>query len=690
MRKIFIILICTILLAGNLFGCTKKADNIKENTDLHSLESIKDEDETTKISDELQKEENQKQALNEIKDELKMLTGLDDIETSMLYDVGDIYYIKAKIHNLELENIFTTTEEGSYPSTVGYRTPYSYTEEENNAKDFYEVWRYEKGDLKRILFNISSVRHDKNDDGITINGDWNSYYIRVGIDSGKEKVLYECHFTKILEKEKYTCYINDFFSVCVVDNEKNEILLNKYTERNNEEGQFTEDFVLDNNRAYFGSRYTAVDTDWITDSNIFFYACYDIANVFYIVDIDKKIAYEPCKSINASSHESFIDRDKGYILTGTTFTSIDMDGYMKSLMQNKNYYLYLINLYTSEICDIGKSVYTQMYPIKEDDNTISYLLPNDFQPRHTMLFEGKRIKVDISDMIGKDRGAVREKIIKNIIPRLKENYIKTEAGDLIISENKNYMTIKGYADEDSFRQSLIYCDDKNDYTVLYEKADSIKIIKWGEFIYADIYFEGNRSLIQYDVNNNQNTVADNVIDINLSESNKYMSIYRDNGDIVILDEAGNKYMDFNAYDYIYAASQGGINVFKDSTSIGLTSWSRNDEKLYILTKKDDKLDNMFEINIADKSVKDLAYDIDCHYEDIHIDFLNGYAVYITYEGENYNEDVFLYIKYFDTGETVELARTKGKKIYFYLSENGIEYYSWEDQDRIGGVYTIKY
>jgi len=44
MKKIFIILTCTILLAGSLFGCTK-ADNIKENTDLHSLESIKDEDE---------------------------------------------------------------------------------------------------------------------------------------------------------------------------------------------------------------------------------------------------------------------------------------------------------------------------------------------------------------------------------------------------------------------------------------------------------------------------------------------------------------------------------------------------------------------------------------------------------------------------------------------------------------------
>lgn len=51
--------------------------------------------------------------------------------------------------------------------------------------------------------------------------------------------------------------------------------------------------------------------------------------------------------------------------------------------------------------------------------------------------------------------------------------------------------------------------------------------------------------------------------------------------------------------------------------------------------------------------------------------------------------MFLYIKYFDTDETVELARTKGKKKYFYLSELSIEYYSW-DQDRIEGVYTIKY
>ncbi len=43
--------------------------------------------------------------------------------------------------------------------------------------------------------------------------------------------------------------------------------------------------------------------------------------------------------------------------------------------------------------------------------------------------------------------------------------------------------------------------------------------------------------------------------------------------------------------------------------LGVTVWDKNNDKLYILIKNDDRLGNIFEVNLVDKSIRDLAYDI---------------------------------------------------------------------------------
>ncbi len=80
---------------------------------------------------------------------------------------------------------------------------------------------------------MEDVVYSQDDDKIIIDGAYNSYIIKLGTgNEGKEKILYECYYTDILNSDNgdFTCYINDFFSVCVVDNKSNEIILNKYIE----------------------------------------------------------------------------------------------------------------------------------------------------------------------------------------------------------------------------------------------------------------------------------------------------------------------------------------------------------------------------------------------------------------------------------------------------------------------------
>lgn len=153
---------------------------------------------------------------------------------------------------------------------------------------------------------MEDVVYSEDDDKIIIDGAYNSYIIKLGADTeGKEKILYECYYTEILNSDNgdFTCYINNFFSVCVVDNKSNEIILNKYIDT---ESEFSnEDFILDNNRVLFPTRMQIMETGWIGNSNLAYFSCHDLSYVFLAIDIDKKIVSQP-NFTTGRGYESFI------------------------------------------------------------------------------------------------------------------------------------------------------------------------------------------------------------------------------------------------------------------------------------------------------------------------------------------------------------------------------------------------
>ena len=477
--------------------------------------------------------------------------------------------------------------------------------------------------LERILSNMKEVKYSHDDDKIIIDGAHNSYIIKLGSDNeGKEKILYECYYTDILNSDNgdFTCYINDFFSVCVVDNKNNEIIFNKYIDLEKEFSE--EDYKFDNKRVFSPGRMQVMETGWIKNSNMAYFACYDMSNTFFVIDIDEKVVFQPNFTTGAG-HEDFIDKDKGYIVSGDTNHSLDTDSYMIKHLEKQYNYFYLINLFTLEKFEIAKSIRTEIEPKIEDEKTISYIASSE-----------ERVKVDISDMIEKD---------------------------------STHIT--------GFKDIL--------YTQLSLDDDNVSFYEFNNIVYAIVDDGENKNLIQYTEDNKINIIADKLDDINFSELGKYISLYNGNGDIIVLDKSGDKYLEDNVFNYV-SGNDTGIEL-------GVTIWGKNNDTFYILTKKDDILSNIFEVNMIDKSIKDLASDIDCRYENLYIS--DGYVVYSTFPGHIFyqydkevNEDVVLYVKYFNSSEKVEIARAKGGSIHFYIFDNELQYYCRENN--IEGTYNL--
>ena len=161
-----------------------------------------------------------------------------------------------------------------------------------------------------------------------------------------------------------------------------------------------------------------------------------------------------------------------------------------------------------------------------------------------------------------------------------------------------------------------------------------------------------------------------------------------------MDSDGNEYFEGNVYNDIL----NSVNVIvadKTNMELGITIWGKNSDALYILTKKGDKLGNIFEVNLLDKSIKDLSSGINCLYDNLYIDPSKGYVVYSTYpytspdkNAEKFKDDVYLNLKYFNSDEIIEVAHVKGENIKFGIYNNVLDYIYRENNEYVDGNYTI--
>ena len=621
-------LIASLLIIFLLCSCNKSNSNFNDDIDdFIETDDISEEIDTPSMEAAVSLEE----AISLVKYEVQALTGLDDVETSELFSMDDKYYIKVKIHDLMLREEYISVGDDKTVIVTKYSELVPYSLDEASG-DFYEIWKCENGDIKRLFYNMEEVVYSRDDEKVIIDGPYNSYIIKLDSnDKDDVKILYECYFTHVLDSDNgdHTCYINDFYSVCVADNRSNEIILNKFIEINDE--YCNEDYKLDNNRIYYPKRMSVMETGWIKDSNMAYFACYDLSNIYIVIDIDKRAVFQPYFKIGFGG-EGYIDKNDGYIIASTTHYALDVDSYMYDHMVKQYNYYYLINLYTLEQFEVAKSIMNNINLIKEDDKTFSYVTS-----------AGDRVKVDISELIGKQQSKERELFKETLYTKLR-------------------------IDED----------------------DNVKIQRFNENLYAVVGDGETKKLIQYTDNKKINAVAEKLSDINFSENGKYISLYKNSGELVVLDNKGNKYFECNVFDYVVDKNSSVVNI-----DLGVTVWGKNGHKLYILTKNEDKMSNIFEVNMTDKSIRDLAHDIDCLYENLYIDILHEFVAYSTfpasmhysYDDVEINDDVYVYVKYFNPENKVEVASIKDENIKFYIFNNKLEYYCYEDYD-FRGSYII--
>jgi hypothetical protein len=152
-----------------LCSCNKNTSNINDETDaVAETDNISEDSDASSIESGISLEE----AISLVKDEVQALTGLDDVETSELFSIDNKHYIKVKIHDLMLREDYINVDDDKYVNITKYSDIIPYGLDEAKG-DFYEIWKCENSDIKRLFFNMEEVVYSREDDKIIINGPYN-------------------------------------------------------------------------------------------------------------------------------------------------------------------------------------------------------------------------------------------------------------------------------------------------------------------------------------------------------------------------------------------------------------------------------------------------------------------------------------------------------------------------------------
>lgn len=609
-------------------------------------------------------DENIKTALEAVKLKSQLVSETKVGEVSELFHFDEVYYISVKIPEK------TLTEDMTYKYTG----------------DSYEIWRYENDQAKRILAGLDKVDYIEKSGEIIFIGAENSYIVKLNDEKNSEQnkgeILYECYFTNILNRDDgaYTCYINSFLSVCVVDNEKNELVLNQYLPEIGSYDDLTfyekkDDFYLDNNKTFFRRNYPDIDEfGWIEDENIAYYHTEGMLSNYILLDMDRE------KVFNIKTYgKSFINPQKACIIADDSKINLDIIGFNQEQLKKNYSNIYLLNILTEEKIYLSKVFSPHILGMELNNNTFTY----------NTIFDEKR-EIDISNCIDKDR----KNILHGFNSEIDSKYglEKVTSVEMIKQNDIYYQTVKVEKNGNEFMQ--LYSMTDNKYEQVVESARNIDIHSHAGNLYAYIEDDANDRLISYMPDGSIKTINGSFTDIDFDDRGKYISLCDKFGNIILLDENSDIYYEDNifasdTYDHYDESNIEDIHI-KNSV------WDENSENLYIFTEKDGYLANLFQVNVGDKSIKDYAENINCRYDNLYFDVVNKYALYTTYpyiinedSSAKFDDVVDLCVEYLDRNEIVKIASVKGKEIQFTFNENTVNYSYNENGSRISYEYVIK-
>lgn len=442
-----------------------------------------------------------------------------------------------------------------------------------------ELWRYENGECKRLLYNQNNLSvYNMIDKGYLMISGYPGYVVK--FDSSND-VIYESKYTGFSKSpdNKYVLIYNGNESFSLLENDK--IVLSHNFFGNDDINTFWY-YTVEELAEYwwdldFGKLYILIGPATRPSMDIF---CVDLENK-QVQEYDK---------IKFWSNE-VINKEFGYIYFENSVFTGDLYGYYQELYINKKFGNYIYNLRTNE--KFYLTDYISYDLTKSNEDIITYSQEDGSS-------ESSKLTIDIGFYIDKNRMTYLNSIKNTII----ENHDKTisiddiELCQIFNTDKSKYQIVKiGKKDSDKFNYELWKIDKDN-----YEK------------------------------------ISDNADKMFLTNNQKTLCIVSNSGELKVYDENFNCIIDENIYsDRLLSKFD------KSALEIADYYTMQFDNNIFLTIKSDNMLVDTVNIDLINKRLSFTADLASCPYDNYYIDPITGYLIYQTGSSViQYNEEYNYY------------------------------------------------
>lgn len=441
--------------------------------------------------------------INPVETDSSMSNHIFNIDEKIASNIGkyikEIYDIDSQVlKTLNYNNVtFAIVSIPNY--YIDYLGKYVKINSSNTSSSFYnysnsslELWRYENGDCKRILyyqtyFSIYNIGDDKG--YLMIQGEVTNPGYIVKLDKN-DNILYEAKYKGFLKSpdNKYTLIHNIDESFTVVENDK--IIIDYSIRGNDDINSLWYYTVSELGPCWWDLEHNKL---YIVDAPSIHPTC-----TVYSVDLTnmKVIVHDNIKN----SHDfSLINKELSYICSNNSSSSRTNIGHMEDLIANRKYSNYIYNLLTNE--KFYLTDYTMYNNTRIDNNFVTY---RGYDTELTL---------DISPYVDKDRINYVKKIKASIIESYKKG-IKDDNIELSLIFNtgkEKYQIVKINKDDNSSYYELWKIND-NKFEKIIDKSDNIFLTNNQEYL---CIVSNNGELRVYDKNFdciiNENTYSEELL-----------------------------------------------------------------------------------------------------------------------------------------------------------------------------------
>lgn len=489
-------------------------------------------------------------------------------------------YIKEN-YNIDSEALLTLTFNNV--SYVIITIPNFFIDFDNTYKkgdSTLELWKYEYDNCKRLIYNqtnLSIYNMVENNGYLMILGLKEHPGYIVKFNENKD-TLYESKFQGFSKSPdgRYTLAYNRDNSFSVIEDDK--LIISYDFNKNDDINTFWQNTIVELGQYWWDLEFNKL--------YIFISSGINPMYSIYCADLNtKEVKYYGSVKLHYFQMKD-INKELSYICLDDSKLSLDFnpDRYCADLFTYKKFTNYLFNLRTNEkIYLANKAIYGY---IEINNNLVKYTQAT----KHTYSngeISGEPIKltIDISPYIDENRvnyiKEIKKSIIENHNTSINEKNI--ELG-LIFSSNKgNYQIVKINEIDDSFYYELWKIDDNK-----YEK------------------------------------IVDNTNAIFITNNQEYLCTVSKYGEFKIYDKNFDCIMNEKIY------SENLLKRYNlESLEIGDYYVMKFDKNIFIAIKSDENLADIVNVDLVNKKISSIDYELNCNYDNYFINPENGYLVYQT-------------------------------------------------------------